>query len=88
MMGTQNRKGVSALRRLLTITAALLVLGISLHWQVEAQEAPPANPYSGDFWTRSTMTGDWGGIRNQLAEKGVTLDLSVTQIGQGAVNGG
>jgi len=53
-----------------------------------AGEAPPATPYSGDFWTRSTLTGDWWGIRNQLAEKGVTLDLSVTQIGQGVVRGG
>jgi len=53
-----------------------------------AGEAPSATPYSGDLWTRSTLTGDWGGLRNQLAEKGVTLDLSVTQIGQGVVNGG
>ena len=51
-------------------------------------EAPSATPYSGDIWTRSTLTGDWGGLRNQLAEKGVTLDLSVTQIGQSVVNGG
>jgi porin len=51
-------------------------------------EAPSATPYSGDIWTRSTLTGDWGGLRNQLAEKGVTLDLSVTQSGQGVVNGG
>ena len=53
-----------------------------------AGEAPPATPYSGDIWNRSTLTGDWGGLRNQLAEKGVTLDLSVTQIGQGVVRGG
>ena len=51
-------------------------------------EAPSATPYSGDIWTRSILTGDWGGLRNQLAEKGVTLDLSVTQSGQGVVNGG
>jgi len=53
-----------------------------------AGEAPPETPYSGDIWNRSTLTGDWGGLRNQLAEKGVTLDLSVTQIGQGVVRGG
>jgi len=76
------------MRRLFAITAALILLGISLQWQVHAQDAPPAKPYSGDFWTRSTMTGDWSGIRNQLADKGVTLDLNITQIGQGVVNGG
>jgi porin len=53
-----------------------------------AGEAPSPTPYSGDIWNRSTLTGDWGGLRNQLAEKGVTLDLSVTQIGQGVVAGG
>ena len=52
-----------------------------------AGEASSATPYSGDIWNRSTLTGDWGGLRNQLAEKGVTLDLSVTQIGQGVVGG-
>jgi porin len=70
------------------IATFVFLLGISLQWQVEAQEAPPANPYSGDIWTRSALTGDWGGLRNRLADKGVTLDLSVTQIGQGVVNGG
>jgi len=53
-----------------------------------AGEAPSATLYSGDIWNRSTLTGDWDGLRNQLAEKGVTLDLSVTQIGQGVVRGG
>lgn len=56
--------------------------------ELYAGEASPPTPYSGDVWTRSTLTGDWGGLRNQLAEKGVTLDLSVTQVGQGVVRGG
>lgn len=50
-----------------------------------AQETPN---YSGNFLTRSTLTGDWGGIRNDWAKKGVTLDISLTQIGQGNVQGG
>ena len=44
--------------------------------------------YSGDFWSRSTLTGDWGGARNDLAEKGVTFDLTLTQIAQGVIDGG
>ena len=87
-MGTQIGKGVIAMRRLLTITAALFLLGISLSREVRAGEAAPANPYSGDILTRSTLTGDWWGLRNQLAEKGVTFDLSITQVGQGVVGGG
>ena len=38
--------------------------------------------------SRSTLTGDWWGIRNQRADKGVTIDMNITQIGQGVVNGG
>jgi porin len=45
-------------------------------------------PYSGDFWHRSTLTGDWGGFRNELAAKGITFDMSLTQVYQGIVDGG
>ncbi len=68
--------------------AFALLQKLFLSAELQAGETPPATPYSGDIWTRSTLTGDWGGLRNQLAEKGVTLDLSVTQIGQGVVRGG
>ena len=70
------------------IVAAILLLGLSLSTTLQAAETPPATPYSGDFWSRSTLTGDWGGFRNEMANKGVTLDLSVTQVGQGVVDGG
>jgi len=53
-----------------------------------AGEAPPATPYSGDLWTRSTLSGDWWGVRNDLAAKGVTIDMSLTQAAQGIVHGG
>ncbi len=48
----------------------------------------PAGPYSGNLWHRSTLTGDWWGLRNDLAAKGITFNLSLTQIGQGVVEGG
>jgi porin len=53
-----------------------------------AGEVPAPTPYSGDIWNRSTLTGDWGGLRNELAAKGVTLGLDITQVGQGVVGGG
>ena len=40
-------------------------------------KSPSPGPYSGDFWHRSTLTGDWGGFRNDLAAKGVTTDISL-----------
>ena len=55
---------------------------------VGAQDSSAKDPYSGNFWSRSTLTGDWGGLRSELAAKGVTLDMSITQVGQGVVGGG
>jgi porin len=52
------------------------------------QDTSPKDPYSGDLWNRSTLTGDWGGFRNEWATKGVTIDLDVTQVGRRVVNGG
>ena len=46
-----------------------------------AQESTP--DYSGNLWTRSTLTGDWGCARTELAKKGVTFKSTVTQIYQG-----
>jgi porin len=52
------------------------------------EKAAPEGLYSGSIWSRSTMTGDWGGFRNTMAEMGITLDSDFTQIGQGVVSGG
>jgi porin len=70
------------------IVAAVLLFGIVFGVNAVAQETSPSKPYSGDFWSRSTLTGDWGGARNNLAEKGITFDLSLTQAYQGIVSGG
>jgi porin len=55
-----------------------------------AKEAglPPAPNYSGLFWERATLTGDWGGNRNDLAQRGVTANIYLTQTLQRVVAGG
>jgi porin len=73
-------------RRRVGLAAIAALLGLFLSSPAFGQEGTPN--YSGEFWTRSTLTGDWGGIRNDLAKKGVTIDFNVTQIGQGDVDGG
>jgi porin len=75
-------------RRSIIAVAVIVLFGISLSVKAGAQETSPANPYSGNFWSRSTLTGDWGGVRNDLAKKGVTFDLSLTQTYPGIVSGG
>ncbi|GAF68020.1 unnamed protein product, partial [marine sediment metagenome] len=44
--------------------------------------------YSGSIWERGTMFGDIGGVRNDLYDKGFTLDAQLTQVYQGVTSGG
>jgi len=48
----------------------------------------PVPDYSGDLYNRPALTGDWGGLRQQLAEKGVTFRFNWYQAVQGIVDGG
>jgi porin len=76
------------MRRFGVTASVIFLLGASLCPRADAEETPSARPYSGDFFERSTLTGDWGGARDDLAAKGITLDTTLTQIGQGVVDGG
>ncbi len=49
---------------------------------------PKLPDYKGDFWSRSYLTGDWGGARTKLAEDGITFKLDVVQNLQGNARGG
>ena len=40
-------------------------------------QLPQIEDYSGDLWLRPALTGDWGGLRNTLAEKGVNLGVDL-----------
>jgi len=48
----------------------------------------PIPAYGGDIWTRSYLTGDWGGARTKLAEAGFQLELNWTNTLQSVVTGG
>lgn len=72
----------------LAAMAAVFFVGIFLSAQVWAADAPAGPNYSGDLWTRSTLTGDWGGVRNDWAKKGITFDMNLTQTGMSVVSGG
>jgi porin len=54
--------------------------------ETKAAEKPAAQPT--DWWHWDTMTGDWGGARKQLADKGITFGLDVTQVIQDNAHGG
>jgi len=74
------------MKRSAIIVTIIFLLGICLSSQAFAQDG--YTNYAGDLWSRSTLTGDWGGFRNDLSKKGVTVDFNVTQVLQGVVGGG
>lgn len=39
------------------------------------------------IWNRPYLTGDWGGLRSKLIDKGVTLNLEYTSSYQGLLSG-
>ncbi len=62
-----------------------------------AQREPPPteNPrlvpwvdYTGNLWDRPALTGDWGGSRQEMMDKGLKASVSLTQILQGNIHGG
>jgi porin len=44
--------------------------------------------YAGNIWSRPALTGDWGGIRKKLTDKGITLSVDTVQTYQNIIDGG
>ena len=53
----------------------------------DAKAAPPA-PWEGDILTRKELSGGWFGLRNDLDERGIDIDLRLSQYYQGVASGG
>lgn len=73
------------MKTIVTVLTAILLMGLCIGAEVSAADA---TSYSGELWRRSTLSGDWWGFRNELAAKGVSIDMSLTQAAQGIVHGG
>jgi len=56
-------------KRLRTVALALTLLVLANPASAQPVEAP--DTYGGDFWSRPRLTGDWGGLRDELAKKGI-----------------
>jgi porin len=65
-----------------------LALAGALAAPVAAQPIEEPKSYAGDFWSRPRLTGDWGGLRDQLAVRGVRFDVDLLLTPQGVVSGG
>ena len=63
---------------------AILLLGTA----AIAQTTTAPAGYGGSWTEWPKATGDWGGVRTSLADKGITLDFGITQIVQENMAGG
>src|SRR5947207_799348 len=74
------------------VASLILVIQSARAAEGDAREAPkgilPVPDYSGDLWLRSHLSGDWGGTRTDLANKGIQFDVDWTQYVQSVVAGG
>jgi porin len=56
--------------------------------RVRAQLVDVPDTWGGGIWSRPRLTGDWGGLRDDLAKKGVVFDTDLLLTPQDVVSGG
>ena len=70
------------------VLACVAAANTSVSAQTNAPLPESAEKPASDLWTRKTLTGDWGGARKELEEKGVMLQLYYNQQFQQNFKGG
>ena len=68
-----------------------IVLGLVVLVMAGPTRAQPVDipaTWGGDFWSRPRLTGSWGGLRDELGQKGVVLDVDLLQTLQGVATAG
>ena len=85
MRGSTHSKLSDAVRHTCLIIVSLFAL--SPIATVKAQLRRPAT-WGGDIFSRPRLTGDWGGLRDDLGKKGVVLDIDLLMTPQINVSGG
>jgi porin len=70
----------------LRLSALIVALGASVPLYAMPYNTPET--WGGDLATRARLTGDWGGLRDDMAKKGVVLDLDLYWMPQKITSGG
>ena len=74
------------MKYLFRLTALLSALGTSIPLHAMPYATPET--WGGDLASRPRLTGDWGGVRDDMAKKGVVLDLDLYWMPQWITSGG
>ena len=67
---------------------AILIIALIAPFQVQAMQYAIPETWGGDLGSRSRLTGNWGGLRDAMAKKGVVLDLDTYWTPQTITGGG
>src|SRR5271165_1501681 len=74
------------LKKLLLLVALTFTFAASPARAQQLLEVPAT--WGGDGWSRPRLTGDWGGLRDELGKKGVVFDVDLLLTPQDVVSGG
>ena len=73
------------------LTAWLFLVGAAMlvaPTTTRAQPYPVPPTWGGDIFSRPRLTGDWGGLRDDLGKKGIVLDVDLLMTPQVNMSGG
>ncbi len=62
------------------------LLGYAVAARAQLLEIPPT--WGGDFESRPRLSGNWGGARDELGKRGITLDVDLLATPQAVLSGG
>ena len=74
-----------------SLKAAIGLLGLVVLFvwhSANAQPVPVPPTWGGDLESRPRLTGDWGGLRDDLGKKGVVFDVDLLETPMDVVSGG
>jgi hypothetical protein len=83
-----NGRRVLCARMLAGAAGVIILLGSLFVAPAQAQLLDVPKTYAGDLWSRPRLTGDWFGVRDELATRGIWLDVDWVQALQGVGSGG
>ncbi|MDT4290346.1 carbohydrate porin [Methylomonas sp. MO1] len=84
-MNVKNNKRLN--RTSLSLVGSVLLMGLSSSANALGPVAVPET-WGGDLASRERLTGAWGGIRDDMAKKGVVLDANMLLLPGGVATGG
>ena len=70
------------------VRLSTLLTALSFSSQLQAMPEATPDTWGGDLASRPRLTGSWGGLRDDMAKKGVTFDVDVYSMPQAITSGG